>query len=182
MPILFAVGVAFGLSKDKHGAAALTGLVAFEVVTTLLSTGAIAQITGTPIEEVPAAFGKINNQFIGILCGVVSGEIYNRFYQIQLPNFLAFFSGKRAVPIITSVVMIVVSFILTYIWPVVFSALVSFGTAVAKLGPVGAGIYGFFNRLLIPVGLHHALNSVFWFNVAGINLSLIHISEPTRPY
>ena len=169
MPILFAVGVAFGLSKDKHGAAALTGLVAFEVVTTLLSTGAIAQITGTPIEEVPAAFGKINNQFIGILCGVVSGEIYNRFYQIQLPNFLAFFSGKRAVPIITSVVMIVVSFILTYIWPVVFSALVNFGTAVAKLGPVGAGIYGFFNRLLIPVGLHHALNSVFWFNVAGIN-------------
>ena len=60
MPILFAVGVAFGLSKDKHGAAALTGLVAFEVVTTLLSTGAIAQITGTPIEEVPAAFGKIS--------------------------------------------------------------------------------------------------------------------------
>lgn len=65
--------------------------------------------------------------------------------------------------------MIVVSFILTYIWPVIYGALVTFGTSIAKLGPVGAGIYGFFNRLLIPVGLHHAVNSVFWFNVAGIN-------------
>ncbi len=169
MPILFAVGVAYGLSKDKDGAAALAGLVAFEIVTTLLSKGAISQIMGIPQEEVHAAFGKINNQFIGILCGVVAGELYNKFHTVELPKFLAFFSGKRFVPIITSVVMIVVSFILTYVWPVIFGALVSFGTSIAKLGPVGAGIYGFFNRLLIPVGLHHAVNSVFWFNVAGIN-------------
>jgi len=169
MAILFAVGVAYGLSKDKDGAAALAGLVAFEIVTTLLSTGAVSQIMGIPQEEVHAAFGKINNQFIGILCGVISGELYNRFYKIELPKFLAFFSGKRFVPIITSVVMIVVSFILTYIWPIIYGALVTFGTSIAKLGPVGAGIYGFFNRLLIPVGLHHAVNSVFWFNVAGIN-------------
>jgi len=169
MPILFAIGVAYGLSKDKDGAAALAGLVAFEIVTTLLSTGAVSQIMGIPQEEVHAAFGKINNQFIGILCGVISGELYNRFHKIELPKFLAFFSGKRFVPIITSVVMIVVSFILTYIWPIIYGALVTFGTGIAKLGPVGAGIYGFFNRLLIPVGLHHAVNSVFWFNVAGIN-------------
>ncbi|WP_339055867.1 N-acetylglucosamine-specific PTS transporter subunit IIBC [Fusobacterium animalis] len=169
MAILFAVGVAYGLSKDKDGAAALAGLVAFEIVTTLLSTGAVSQIMGIPQEEVHAAFGKINNQFIGILCGVISGELYNKFHKIELPRFLAFFSGKRFVPIITSVVMIVVSFILTYIWPIIYGALVTFGTSIAKLGPVGAGIYGFFNRLLIPLGLHHAVNSVFWFNVAGIN-------------
>ena len=169
MPILFAVGVAFGLSKDKNGAAALAGLVAFQVVTTLLSTGAVAQMTNVDVSQVSPAFGKINNQFVGILCGVVAGELYNKFHGIELPKFLAFFSGKRFVPIITSVVMLVVSFILLYIWPVIYSGLVSFGISIAALGPVGAGIYGFFNRLLIPVGLHHALNSVFWFNVAGIN-------------
>lgn len=169
MPILFAVGVAFGLSKDKNGAAALAGLVAFEVVTTLLSVGAVAQMTGVPADQVSPAFGKINNQFIGILCGVIAGELYNKFHTLELPKFLAFFSGKRFVPIITSVVMLVVSFILLYVWPVIYSGLVGFGISIAKLGPVGAGVYGFFNRLLIPVGLHHALNSVFWFNVAGIN-------------
>lgn len=169
MSILFAVGVAFGLSKDKDGAAALAGLVAFEVVTTLLSKGAVSQMLHIPVEEVSPAFGKINNQFIGILCGVIAGELYNKFHKVELPKFLAFFSGKRLVPILTSVVMLVVSFILLYIWPAIYSGLVTFGISIAKLGAVGAGIYGFFNRLLIPVGLHHALNSVFWFNVAGIN-------------
>ena len=169
MSILFAVGVAFGLSRDKDGAAALAGLVGFQVVVTLLSTGSVSQMLHIPIEEVSPAFGKINNQFIGILCGVIAGELYNKFNKVELPKFLAFFSGKRLVPILTSVVMLVVSFILLYVWPAIYSGLVSFGINIAKLGPIGAGIYGFFNRLLIPVGLHHALNSVFWFNVAGIN-------------
>ncbi len=169
MAILFAVGVAYGISRDKDGSAALTGLVAYLVVTTLLSKGAVAQITSTPIEEVSAAFGKIENQFIGILCGVISGELYNKFSRVELPKFLAFFSGRRFVPIITSFVMMIVSFILLYIWPMIYGALVTFGIGIAKLGPVGAGIYAFFNRLLIPLGLHHALNSIFWFDVAGIN-------------
>lgn len=169
MPILFAVGVAFGLSRDKNGAAALAGLVAFEVVTTLLSVGAVSQMTGVAVEEVSPAFGRINNQFVGIICGVIAGELYNKFSTIQLPKFLAFFSGRRFVPIVTSVVMLFVSFVLLYVWPLIYSGLVSFGGSIAKLGAVGAGIYGFLNRLLIPVGLHHALNSVFWFNVAGIN-------------
>ncbi len=169
MAILFAVGVAFGMSKDKNGAAALTGLVAFQVVTTLLSSASVAQLLGIAPEEVNPAFGRINNQFIGILCGAISAELYNRFSGVELPKFLAFFSGKRFVPIITSGVMIVVSFILMYVWPLIFSALSGFGIKIASMGAVGAGIYGFFNRLLIPVGLHHALNSVFWFNLAGIN-------------
>lgn len=169
MPILFAVGVAFGLSKDKNGAAALAGLVAFEVVVTLLSTGTVGLLIGVPKDQVSPAFKNINNQFIGILCGVIAGELYNKFHTLELPKFLAFFSGKRFVPIITSVVMIVVSFILLYIWPLIYTSLVTFGENIAKMGAIGAGIYGFFNRLLIPVGLHHALNSVFWFNVAGIN-------------
>ncbi|QIW14897.1 PTS glucose transporter subunit IIBC [Pasteurellaceae bacterium RH1A] len=169
MGFLFAVGVAFGISKDKHGSAALSGLVGWFVITTLLSPGAVAQLQHLPADQVPAAFSKIQNQFIGILIGIVSGELYNRFHQTELPKALAFFSGKRLVPIVVSLVSIVLAFILLYVWPVIFSGLVSFGESIKDMGSVGAGIYAFFNRLLIPVGLHHALNSVFWFDVAGIN-------------
>ncbi|HEY7864726.1 MAG TPA: N-acetylglucosamine-specific PTS transporter subunit IIBC [Psychromonas sp.] len=169
MSMLFAVGVAYGLSKDKDGAAALSGLVGFLVVTTLLSPAAVAQIQGITLEDVPFAFNKINNQFVGILVGIFSAELYNKFSKVELHSALAFFSGRRLVPIVVSMVMILVSFVLMFIWPIIFSGLQHFGETISGMGEIGAGIYGFFNRLLIPVGLHHALNSVFWFDVAGIN-------------
>lgn len=169
LPILFAVGLALGMSKDKDGAAALSGLVAFLVVTTLLASATVGAMKGIPLEEVNVAFSKIDNAFIGILSGLIAATMYNRFSQVQLPMALSFFSGKRLVPIMTALSMLVVSVALLYIWPVVYTGLVSFGTAISSLGAVGAGLYGFFNRLLIPTGLHHALNSVFWFDVAGIN-------------
>lgn len=169
MSVLFAVGVAYGMSKDKDGAAALSGFVGFLVVTTLLAPGAVAQIQGIDPSAVPAAFGKINNQFVGILVGIVSAELYNRFSSVELHKALAFFSGKRLVPILTSVAGIVIAGILMFVWPSIYGGLVHFGESIQGMGSVGAGIYAFFNRLLIPVGLHHALNSVFWFDVAGIN-------------
>ncbi|EOB4235611.1 N-acetylglucosamine-specific PTS transporter subunit IIBC [Raoultella planticola] len=169
MSVLFAIGVAYGMSKDKDGAAALTGFVGFLVLTTLCSPAAVSMIQKIPADQVPAAFGKISNQFVGILVGIISAELYNRFSSVELPKALSFFSGRRLVPILTSFVMIVVAFIMMYIWPVIFDGLVNFGEHIQKLGSVGAGVYAFFNRLLIPVGLHHALNSVFWFDVAGIN-------------
>ncbi len=169
MSVLFAVGVAYGMSKDKDGAAALTGFVGFLVLTTLCSPAAVSMIQKIPVAEVPAAFGKINNQFVGILVGIISAELYNRFSGVELPKALSFFSGRRLVPILTSFVMIAVAFVMMYLWPVIFGGLVNFGEHIQKLGSVGAGVYAFFNRLLIPVGLHHALNSVFWFDVAGIN-------------
>jgi len=169
MSVLFAIGVAYGMSKDKDGAAALTGFVGFLVLTTLCSPAAVSMIQKIPADQVPAAFGKISNQFVGIMVGIISAELYNRFSSVELPKALSFFSGRRLVPILTSFVMIVVAFILMYIWPVIFDGLVNFGEHIQKLGSVGAGVYAFFNRLLIPVGLHHALNSVFWFDVAGIN-------------
>ncbi|QHM70273.1 PTS system N-acetylglucosamine-specific EIICBA component [Mixta intestinalis] len=169
MPALFAVGIAYGMSKDKDGAAALSGFVGFLVVTTLCSPGAVAMIQKIPVDQVPAAFNKIDNQFVGILVGILSAEVYNRFSHVELPKALSFFSGRRLVPILVSFLMIFISFILMYIWPVIFNALVTFGEHIQKMGSVGAGVYAFFNRLLIPVGLHHALNSVFWFDVAGIN-------------
>lgn len=169
MSVLFAIGVAYGLSKDKDGAAALTGFVGFLVVTTLCSPAAVSMIQKIPLDQVPAAFGKIENQFVGIMVGIISAEVYNRFSHVELPKALSFFSGRRLVPILVSFLMIIVAFILMYIWPLIFNGLVSFGEHIQKLGSVGAGVYAFFNRLLIPVGLHHALNSVFWFDVAGIN-------------
>lgn len=169
MSVLFAIGVAYGMCKDKDGAAALTGFVGFLVLTTLCSPAAVSMIQKIPLDQVPAAFGKIQNQFVGILVGIISAEVYNRFSGVELPKALSFFSGRRLVPILISFLMILVAFILMYIWPVIFNGLVNFGEHIQKMGSVGAGIYAFFNRLLIPVGLHHALNSVFWFDVAGIN-------------
>lgn len=169
IPILFAVGLSLGMSKGKDGSAALSGLVAYLVVTTLLSTNSVAMLKGIDVAAVDPAFAKIENAFVGIISGLVASVMYNRFSQVKLPDAFAFFSGKRLVPIMTSVSMLVVSVPLLFIWPVVYSALVSFGTAISSLDYIGAGLYGFFNRLLIPTGLHHALNSVFWFDVAGIN-------------
>lgn len=169
MPILFAIGVALGMSKDNNGSSALTGLVGYLVITSLLSPGSVAMLQGIDVEAVNAAFGKIENQFIGILVGAIAAAIYNKFGQTRLPQALAFFSGRRLPPIIMSVVALLLSAVLFFIWPPVYTGLVTFGTAISGMGALGAGLYGFFNRLLIPVGLHHALNSVFWFDVAGIN-------------
>ncbi len=169
IPILFAIGVSVGMAKDHDGTSALAGLVSFLMITTLLSTGAVAMYRGVDASEVPAAFGKISNAFIGILAGIIGSGCYNRFKDTKLPDWLAFFSGKRCVAIVTACASIIAAVILYFIWPVIFAGLVAFGTAIIGLGPVGAGIYAMLNRALIPLGLHHALNAVFWFDTAGIN-------------
>src|SRR5690625_134002 len=167
--LLFAVGIAIGLSNDKHGAAALSGLVGFLVVTNLISIDTVSELQGIDADDVNAAFGQNDNVFIGIITGIISAMMYNRFSKVKLPDALAFFSGKRLAPIMSAAAMVVLAGVLYFIWPLVYSWLVAFGTSISGLGAAGAGIYGFFNRLLIPTGLHHALNSVFWFDVAGIN-------------
>ncbi|GAA0595501.1 hypothetical protein GCM10009001_09520 [Virgibacillus siamensis] len=169
LAVLFAVGVAIGMSKNKDGAAALSGLVGFLVTTNMLSTKGVAGLKGIEQASVDAAFGNIENVFIGILSGLIAAALYNRVSHVKLPDAFAFFSGKRLVPITTAAVMLLISAVLLFIWPFVYNALVSFGEGISNLGAIGAGLYGFFNRLLIPTGLHHALNSVFWFDVAGIN-------------
>ncbi|MFC3243820.1 glucose PTS transporter subunit IIA [Gordonia humi] len=106
---------------------------------------------------------------MGILCGIIGAVCYNRFKDVKLPDALSFFSGRRSVAIVTAGVSLIVALILLFLWPLIYSGLVWFGEHIVDLGAVGTGLYGFFNRLLIPFGLHHALNSVFWFDVAGIN-------------
>jgi len=169
LPLLFAVGTALGMAKDKDGSAALAGLVAFEVPTNVLKSSSVATLLGTKVSAVDPSFAAISNVFIGIMSGLIAAALYNRFHNTKLPMALSFFSGKRLVPIMAALVMLIVSAVLLVIWPPLYNALVIFGKFVVGLGPLGAGIYGFFNRLLIPTGLHQALNSVFLFNVAGIN-------------
>lgn len=169
MAILFAIGVSVGMSDDSDGTAGLAGLVSWLMITTLLSVGTVAMFKGVDPESVSPAFAKIQNQFIGIVSGIIGATCYNKFKTTKLPDFLGFFSGKRCVAIVTALVSIVVALILFFAWPLIYGALIGFGKAIISAGAIGAGIYGFFNRLLIPVGLHHALNSVFWFDVAGIN-------------
>ena len=166
MSWLFAIGVAVGMADDSDGAAGLAGLVSMFMITTLLSSGTVAGITG---KEADPAFGKIVNQFVGIISGIIGATCYNKYKGVKLPNALAFFSGKRAVAIFTAVYSIGAALVLFFVWPVVYGALVAMRKAFIGMGALGAGIYAFFNRLLIPFGLHHALNSVFWFDVAGIN-------------
>ncbi|MGN0277018.1 MAG: N-acetylglucosamine-specific PTS transporter subunit IIBC [Hominisplanchenecus sp.] len=169
MAILFAIGVGVGMSEDNDGTGGLAGLVSWLVITTLLSPDSVAFLKGIEVDAVPAAFSKIQTQFIGILAGIIGSSCYNKFKGTQLPDALGFFSGKRCVAIVTAAFSLVASLILLFVWPVIYGALVAFGEGIISLGPVGAGIYGFLNRLLIPFGLHHAVNSVFWFDVAGIN-------------
>ena len=175
MAWLFAIGAAVGLSDDHDGTAGLAGLVSFLMMQQLLSpavVGAIRAAVGSTLEEGTVdyiAFSKIaGNSFIGILAAIIGAACYNKFKNTQLPDWLAFFSGKRSVAIVTAIVSIVVSVVLLFVWPVIFGVLVALGNGIAKMGGVGAGIYAFLNRLLIPTGLHHALNNVFWFDTIGL--------------
>ena len=169
MGILFAIGVGVGMSEDNDGTGGLAALVSWLMITTLLSPAVVGMLKGIPVEEVAPAFGKIATQFTGILAGLIGSTCYNKFKGTKLPSALAFFSGKRSVAIVTAGMSIVAALILFFAWPAIFGALVSFGEMIMGAGAIGAGIYGFFNRLLIPFVLHHALNSVFWFDIAGID-------------
>ena len=169
MAWLFAIGAAVGLA-DNDGTAGLAGLVSFLMMQQLLNPGVVGMVRH--LEEGTAtyiAFQKVaGNSFIGILAAVVGAACYNKFKDTQMPDWLAFFSGKRFVAIATGLISILVSVVLLFVWPVIFDALVALGTAIAGMGGIGAGIYAFLNRLLIPTGLHHALNNVFWFDTIGL--------------
>lgn len=170
MAILFAIGVGVGMSEKNDGTGGIAALASWLMITTLLSTGVVITLIPSIADNATKtlAFNKIANPFIGILSGVIGSSCYNKFKNTKLPNWLAFFSGKRCVAIIAGLVSIIVSAVLLFVWPLLFGALVALGDAVAGMGVVGAGIYAFLNRLLIPTGLHHALNNVFWFDTIGL--------------
>ena len=170
MAWLFAIGAAVGLSDDHDGTAGLAGLVSFLMMQQLLSPGVVGAVRTLEEGSVDyIAFSKIaGNSFIGILAAIIGAACYNKFKNTQLPDWLAFFSGKRFVAIATGLISILVSVVLLFVWPVIFDALVALGKGIAGMEGIGAGIYAFLNRLLIPTGLHHALNNVFWFDTIGL--------------
>jgi len=170
LALLFAVGLSIGMAKVKDGAAAMAGVVAYIVPIYVLAPNQVALLKGIKVGQVDPAFNAIaGNVFIGIVAGLIAAALFDRFHETKLPMALSFFSGKRLVPILATLVMLIISVILLFVWPVLYGALITFGKFIVNLGWVGAGLFGFFNRLLIPTGLHQALNQVFEFNIAGIN-------------
>ena len=150
LDMLFAVGIAYGLAKNNDGAAALSALVGI----------LIAKAVYLQIDK------ELNmGVFIGIIIGILAGTLYNRFHTVKPPEFLGFFGGKRFVPIITALLAIVVGLLAGYFWQYAQSGIDAFSNSIIDLGEVGTFIYGTLNRLLIPLGLHHILNSVFWFQL-----------------
>ena len=148
LPLIFAIGVAVGFAKENHGAAALAGGIGYLILTAVLKS--------------------INDKLdmgvlAGILCGVVAGNLYNRFKDIKMPEYLAFFGGKRFVPIITGLVCVVLGLLCGYIWPFVQTGIDWVGHALIGAGGLGLFIYGVLNRILLVTGLHHILNSLVWF-------------------
>ncbi|MBP3089289.1 PTS N-acetylmuramic acid transporter subunit IIBC [Corynebacterium sp. sy017] len=177
---IFAIALSFGLAKDSNGAAVLSGFIGYATVTKLIGPDTVASYKGidpdslsgdAAVDWAAQGWAAINdkNVFIGILVGILAAWCYNRFHTTTLPDFLAFFSGRRLVPILTALLSIALAGVLYLLWPILYSGLFNFGQWIQSMGALGAGIYGFINRLLIPTGLHHALNSIFWFDVVGIN-------------
>ena len=168
--ILFAIGIGVGMSDDNDGTGGLAALASWLMITNLLATANVTVIMPSIANNPDAtlAFDKIANPFIGIIAGIIGSMCYNKFKGTQLPNWLSFFSGKRCVAIVAGVTSIIASVVLLFVWPIVFGALVALGEGILGMKAVGAGLYAFFNRLLIPFGLHHALNNVFWFDTIGI--------------
>ena len=173
--ILFAIGIAVGLARENHGAAGLAGAVAYVVAT----KGAEVLIAVPP--EVVAGLADAHRSLaavaykakqlskasvpIGILCGIVAGALYNRFYDIKLPDYLAFFAGRRFVPIVAGGAGLLIAFAFGLGWPVVERAMDAASHGIIESGSAGLFVYGLLNRLLIVTGLHHILNNVAWFLV-----------------
>jgi len=150
LDLLFGVGIAYGLAKNSDGAAALSGAIGV----------LIAKAVYLSIDK------DVNmGVFVGIIIGVLAGTLYNRFHDIKLPEFLGFFGGKRFVPIITAVSAILVGILAGYFWHYAQGGIDAFSNMIIGLNEIGTFIYGTLNRLLIPLGLHHILNSVFWFQL-----------------
>ncbi|WP_420799289.1 PTS transporter subunit EIIC [Ktedonospora formicarum] len=154
LPAIFAIGIAIGLTGGE-GAAALAGIVGFFVFTSVFSV-VIPQVDGKPDPHV--SMGVLS----GIMVGLITAGLYKRFHDIRLPDYLAFFGGRRFVPIITAFTMLILGIVFGYIWPPIQNVINAMGTAIISSGAIGTGIYGFLNRLLIPVGLHQVINVYVW--------------------
>lgn len=166
MSLLFALGVAIGMADEQDGSAALAAIVSWLLMQQILSASSVTILTGGRADV--STFAHIDNQFVGILCGMIGAHCSNRYRFTRLPDPFLAFSGRRFVALAASAYAALASLVLLFVWQHFYGGCVYLGTSLLDTGAIGAGIYAFLNRLLIPTGLHHALNSVFWFDLAGI--------------
>lgn len=177
LPLLFAVGVAIGFARKSDGStalAAVVGYLVFDRVTKVMFARSDIRDTVVIREALPQGgfheiidYGMQNPTKVlgGIVIGLVAAVLWQRFHRIKLPSWLAFFGGRRFVPIITSIVALLLGVLFGWLWPVIGEWVRHAGEALAAVGPVGTGVYGLVNRLLVPFGLHHFVNSVVWYVV-----------------
>lgn len=170
LPLIFAIGVAIGMAKQEKEVSALSAVIAFFVMHATI--GAMINDFGAPdLSGATASVLGINSLQMGVFGGIIVGlgvaALHNRFYKIQLPQVLSFFSGTRFVPIISAAVYLLVGIAMYFIWPVIQTGINALGTFVLASGYAGTWLYGFIERALIPFGLHHVFYIPFWQTALG---------------
>lgn len=168
LPLIFAVGIAIGWARKADGSTALAAVVGYLVLSgvfTAMSPVVLAGQLDSKGAQAVVNFGVLG----GIVVGLLTAILWQRLYRTKLPIYLGFFSGRRFVPIVVAIVMMVVGVVLSLIYPLFNAGLTALGNAVQANAVVGGGVFGVANRLLIPLGLHHILNSVVWFILGDFN-------------
>ncbi|MBE9608199.1 PTS glucose transporter subunit IIBC [Chitinilyticum piscinae] len=165
LPLIFAIGVALGLTEND-GVAGIAATVGFVVM--VATMGVMAGALGVEPATVMGMKSMETGVFGGIIIGAVAATLFNKYYRIELPPYLGFFAGKRFVPIVTGIAAIFVGIILSFIWPPVQNVINSFSHWAAVSDPrTAATVYGFVERMLIPFGLHHIWNVPFFFEMGS---------------
>ncbi|RJL30451.1 PTS transporter subunit EIIC [Bailinhaonella thermotolerans] len=180
LPLLFAVGVAIGFARKADGSTALAAVVGYLVfhAVSMRMFQHSSSLHDSVVQKVvdpaaPGGYKEVLNLGMqnptrvlgGILIGLVAALLWQKYYRIKLPSWLAFFGGRRFVPIVTAVTALLLGVLFGFVWPILGGWLDSFGDWLTDHGTAGTGIYGVVNRLLLPLGLHHIVNSIVWFTL-----------------
>lgn len=171
MPLLFAVGIAIGFAKKSDGStalAAVTGYLVFQKVLGTFTDGNLPQVASVVDGKIVMSDAPVNAGVLGgVVMGIVVALLYQKFYRTKLPDWAGFFGGRRLVPILSAFAGLLIGIVFGLIWPVLGAGLHNFGEWLVGSGAVGAGIFGVANRALIPIGMHHLLNSFPWFQAGS---------------
>ncbi|MET4925907.1 PTS transporter subunit EIIC [Streptomyces sp. PSRA5] len=171
MPLLFAVGIAIGFAKKSDGStalAAVTGYLVFQKVLATFTDGNLPQVASVADGKIVMSDAPVNAGVLGgVVMGIVVALLYQKFYRTKLPDWAGFFGGRRLVPILSAFAGLLIGIVFGLIWPVLGAGLHNFGEWLVGSGAVGAGIFGVANRALIPIGMHHLLNSFPWFQAGS---------------
>ncbi|EST23607.1 PTS transporter subunit EIIC [Streptomyces niveus] len=171
MPLLFAVGIAIGFAKKSDGStalAAVTGYLVFQKVLATFTDGNLPQVASVVDGKIVMSDAPVNAGVLGgVVMGIVVALLYQKFYRTKLPDWAGFFGGRRLVPILSAFAGLLIGVVFGLIWPVLGAGLHNFGEWLVGSGAAGAGIFGVANRALIPIGMHHLLNSFPWFQAGS---------------